>query len=173
MLPFSFWASYHTSSNGVPEDLRFSFGHTSMKHDVTRWCWNRMDFYASGQGFDLLYLDFDTVLLQDPVPRIHLSMEEKDVDLLVSRDFGSECLNTGVIYAKANGRTVAFWERPTVLLLLQGLGGSVCRLNWLLNKRYTSEVRHSSWKMMVGRLLSFQNGRFSGVMLNFKGVTSS
>ena len=162
MLPFSFWASYHTSSNGVPEDLRFSFGHPSMKHT---------DFSTSGQGFDLLYLDFDTVLLQDPVPRIHLSMEEHDVDLLVSRDFGSECLNTGVIYAKANGRTVAFWERPTVLLLLQGLGGSMCRLNWLLNKRYTSEVRHNSCKMMVGRLLSFQNGRFSGVMLNFRGIT--
>lgn len=56
------------------------------------------------------------MLLQDPVPRIHwqLSMVEKDeTDLLVSRDFGSECLNTGVIYARANLRTVAFWERPS------------------------------------------------------------
>ena len=30
------------------------------------------------------------------------------------------------------------------------------------------EVKHSPWKMMVGRLLSFWDGIFSGAMLNFQ-----
>ena len=35
---------------------------------------------------------------------------------------------------------------------------------------YPPEVQHSPWKMMVGRLVSFWNGIFSGAMLNFQGV---
>ena len=35
---------------------------------------------------------------------------------------------------------------------------------------YTPEVQHSPWKMMVGRLLSFWDGKISGATLNFQGV---
>ena len=35
---------------------------------------------------------------------------------------------------------------------------------------YTPEVKHSLWKMMVGRLLSFWDGIISGAMLNFRWV---
>ncbi|CAJ1409712.1 unnamed protein product [Effrenium voratum] len=58
------------------------------------------------QGFDLLYLDFDTIVMQDPFPRL-----ARDAEMLVSRDFGSECLNTGVIYVKACPSTADFFHR--------------------------------------------------------------
>eukprot|EP00746_Dinoflagellata_sp_MGD_P055519 gnl/MRDRNA2_/MRDRNA2_24148_c0_seq1.p1 gnl/MRDRNA2_/MRDRNA2_24148_c0~~gnl/MRDRNA2_/MRDRNA2_24148_c0_seq1.p1 ORF type:complete len:337 (-),score=55.10 gnl/MRDRNA2_/MRDRNA2_24148_c0_seq1:66-1031(-) len=69
-------------------------------------------------GFDALYLDFDTVLLADPVPV--LLKEAETAEVLVSRDFGSECLNTGVIYFKAHPDTaellvsllVWLWHHP-------------------------------------------------------------
>ena len=35
---------------------------------------------------------------------------------------------------------------------------------------YTPEVYHSPWKMVVGRLLSYWEGNFSGAMLNFGRV---
>ena len=35
---------------------------------------------------------------------------------------------------------------------------------------YTRKVQHSPWKMMVGRLLSFWEGNFSGATLNFMWV---
>ena len=46
-------------------------------------------------GFDALYLDFDTLLLADPVPAIHeavgSSVEGEDgFEILVSRDFGTQ-----------------------------------------------------------------------------------
>ncbi|CAL1149766.1 unnamed protein product, partial [Cladocopium goreaui] len=63
------------------------------------------------QGFDVFYLDFDTVLLQDPLPSLKSRMDLAETQLLVSRDFGTECLNTGVIFAKSHPLTVAFWER--------------------------------------------------------------
>ena len=37
---------------------------------------------------------------------------------------------------------------------------------------YTPTVYHSTWKMVLGRVLSFWDGRFSGAMLNFAGVVS-
>ena len=37
-------------------------------------------------GFDALYIDFDTILLQDPLPSIMEAAKEAEV--LVSRDFG-------------------------------------------------------------------------------------
>ena len=37
--------------------------------------------------------------------------------------------------------------------------------------QYPSEVKHSPWKMVVGRLLSYWDGPFSGAMLNFGRVT--
>lgn len=69
-------------------------------------------------GFNALYLDFDTVLLQDPLPPVIAASQEAEV--LVSRDFGSECLNTGVIYFKAHEDTAALvalllvwlWHHP-------------------------------------------------------------
>ena len=64
-----------------------------------------------GQGFDVFYLDFDTVLLQDPLPSLKSRMDLAETQLLLSRDFGTECLNTGVIFAKSHPLTVAFWER--------------------------------------------------------------
>ena len=72
-----------------------------------------------GQGFDVLYLDFDTVLLQDPLWHISRSKKLAETQLLVSRDFGTECLNTGVIFAKSHPLTVAFWERRLVEEMLQ------------------------------------------------------
>eukprot|EP00928_Gymnodinium_smaydae_P080191 TRINITY_DN6393_c0_g1_i2.p1 TRINITY_DN6393_c0_g1~~TRINITY_DN6393_c0_g1_i2.p1 ORF type:complete len:593 (-),score=105.38 TRINITY_DN6393_c0_g1_i2:39-1817(-) len=62
-------------------------------------------------GFDAVYLDFDTLLLADPVPVILRDAQEAEV--LVSRDFGAECLNTGVIYFKAHPDTA---ELLTALL---------------------------------------------------------
>lgn len=35
---------------------------------------------------------------------------------------------------------------------------------------YTTKVKHSLWKMVVRRLLSYWGGLFSGAMLNFEGV---
>ena len=36
--------------------------------------------------------------------------------------------------------------------------------------KYPPEVEHSPWKLMVGRLLSFWDGIFSGALLNFQVV---
>lgn len=69
------------------------------------------DAVCLGQGFDVFYLDFDTVLLQDPLLSLKSRFLDLETQLLVSRDFGTECLNTGVIFAKSHPLTVAFWER--------------------------------------------------------------
>ncbi|CAK0854315.1 unnamed protein product [Prorocentrum cordatum] len=69
-------------------------------------------------GFDALYLDFDTVFMRNPLPPILAAAEE--VEVLVSRDFGSTCLNTGVIFFKAHADTatllstllVWLWHHP-------------------------------------------------------------
>jgi len=65
-------------------------------------------------GFDVLYLDFDTLLLQNPIPALMEAASEAEI--LVSRDFGSECLNTGVIYFKAHKDTAYFLETLMVWL---------------------------------------------------------
>ena len=39
-------------------------------------------------------------------------------------------------------------------------------------KGYTTKVWHRPWKMVVGRLLSYWEGNFSGAMSNFRGVWS-
>eukprot|EP00931_Biecheleriopsis_adriatica_P045855 TRINITY_DN26279_c0_g1_i1.p1 TRINITY_DN26279_c0_g1~~TRINITY_DN26279_c0_g1_i1.p1 ORF type:complete len:722 (-),score=141.28 TRINITY_DN26279_c0_g1_i1:120-2258(-) len=70
-------------------------------------------------GFDVLYLDFDTLLLNDPLPLVLEAA--KDHELLVSRDFGAECLNTGVIFLKAH---------PDIAQLLSSL------LVWLWHHPY-------------------------------------
>ncbi len=43
------------------------------------------------------------------------------------------------------------------------------QFSWILNFHtiYTPEVEHSPWKMVVGRVLSYWEGNFSGAMLNF------
>jgi len=51
-------------------------------------------------GFDAVYLDFDTLLLRDPLPSLLQGAEA--VELQVARDFGGQCLNTGVIHFKAH-----------------------------------------------------------------------
>lgn len=69
-------------------------------------------------GFDVLYLDFDTLLMKNPLPPI--LKEAENAEILVSRDFGSVCLNTGVIYFKAHEDTADFvstllvwmWHHP-------------------------------------------------------------
>eukprot|EP00927_Polykrikos_kofoidii_P010109 TRINITY_DN14281_c1_g1_i1.p1 TRINITY_DN14281_c1_g1~~TRINITY_DN14281_c1_g1_i1.p1 ORF type:complete len:746 (+),score=101.77 TRINITY_DN14281_c1_g1_i1:200-2239(+) len=71
-----------------------------------------------GAGVDSIYLDFDTLLLKDPLPAILRAAVSNE--LLVSRDFGSFCLNTGVIYMKAHPDTADFlaslmtwlWHHP-------------------------------------------------------------
>eukprot|EP00927_Polykrikos_kofoidii_P010110 TRINITY_DN14281_c1_g1_i2.p1 TRINITY_DN14281_c1_g1~~TRINITY_DN14281_c1_g1_i2.p1 ORF type:complete len:786 (+),score=105.69 TRINITY_DN14281_c1_g1_i2:83-2440(+) len=71
-----------------------------------------------GSGVDCIYLDFDTLLLKDPLPAILRAAVSNE--LLVSRDFGSFCLNTGVIYMKAHPDTADFlaslitwlWHHP-------------------------------------------------------------
>ncbi|CAE7944765.1 unnamed protein product [Symbiodinium sp. KB8] len=65
-------------------------------------------------GFDVLYLDFDVVLFKDPLPEI-LSHWDK-AELLLTRDFGSECLNIGVVYAKAHADTAEFLQELIVWL---------------------------------------------------------
>lgn len=69
-------------------------------------------------GFDALYVDLDTLLLADPLP--HLRVAAQDYEVLVGRDLGSECLNTGVIYVKAHPDVAGFlasllvwlWHHP-------------------------------------------------------------
>ena len=70
-------------------------------------------------GFDVLYLDFDLVLLQDPLPSILRHAEE--AELLLTRDFGGECINIGVVYMKSH---------PSTSLFVQGL------IRWLWNHPY-------------------------------------
>ncbi|CAJ1437825.1 unnamed protein product [Effrenium voratum] len=65
-------------------------------------------------GFDVLYLDFDVVLLQDPVPPVLKAAEQ--AELLVSRDLGSECLNIGVLYLKAHPDVAAFLQELIIWL---------------------------------------------------------
>lgn len=69
-------------------------------------------------GFDAVYVDFDTVFFKDPTPL--LLEAAADAEVMVSRDFGSECLNTGVVYVKAHEDTAIFlsslmawlWRHP-------------------------------------------------------------
>lgn len=70
-------------------------------------------------GFDALYLDLDTLLLADPLP--YLRAASQDHEILVARDLGSACLNTGVIYVKSH---------PDVADLLTSL------LKWLWHNPY-------------------------------------
>lgn len=59
-------------------------------------------------GFDVLYLDFDTLLMKDPVPPI--MRESGKAELLLTRDFGGECINIGVVYMKAHADTATFLQ---------------------------------------------------------------
>lgn len=69
-------------------------------------------------GFDVILLDTDVVFLKDPLPPILKAAQEAEV--LVSRDFGSNCLNIGVVYLKAHPDTAFFltsllgwlWHHP-------------------------------------------------------------
>lgn len=59
-------------------------------------------------GLDAVFFDFDTVFLKDPLPLIIEAA--RDAEVLVSRDFGSECLNIGVLYAKAHEDSAEFFS---------------------------------------------------------------
>eukprot|EP00930_Biecheleria_cincta_P081535 TRINITY_DN7060_c0_g1_i1.p1 TRINITY_DN7060_c0_g1~~TRINITY_DN7060_c0_g1_i1.p1 ORF type:complete len:729 (+),score=113.78 TRINITY_DN7060_c0_g1_i1:141-2327(+) len=59
-------------------------------------------------GFDVLYLDFDTLLMKDPVPPI--MRESGKAELLLTRDFGGECINIGVVYMKSHADTARFLQ---------------------------------------------------------------
>eukprot|EP00928_Gymnodinium_smaydae_P020370 TRINITY_DN17872_c1_g2_i1.p1 TRINITY_DN17872_c1_g2~~TRINITY_DN17872_c1_g2_i1.p1 ORF type:complete len:839 (+),score=176.02 TRINITY_DN17872_c1_g2_i1:87-2603(+) len=52
-------------------------------------------------GFDILSLDFDLVLMQNPLPYVLAAADREAADLLVTRDLGTECVNVGVFYARA------------------------------------------------------------------------
>eukprot|EP00931_Biecheleriopsis_adriatica_P107275 TRINITY_DN81622_c0_g1_i1.p1 TRINITY_DN81622_c0_g1~~TRINITY_DN81622_c0_g1_i1.p1 ORF type:complete len:690 (+),score=138.74 TRINITY_DN81622_c0_g1_i1:74-2143(+) len=57
-------------------------------------------------GVDVLYLDMDTFLLRDPTPRILASAEGWDA--LFARHADADCINIGIFYIRANGKT-AVW----------------------------------------------------------------
>ncbi|CAE6939217.1 unnamed protein product [Symbiodinium natans] len=59
-------------------------------------------------GFDVLYLDFDVVLMQDPLP--HILRHADEAELLLTRDFGGECINIGVVYMKSHPDTALFMQ---------------------------------------------------------------
>lgn len=67
-----------------------------------------------GAGFDVFYLDFDVFLMRDPRPALYSAAGSHSV--LVTRDFGSECLNTGVILFRADAGATAFVQRILVWL---------------------------------------------------------
>eukprot|EP00927_Polykrikos_kofoidii_P039125 TRINITY_DN33550_c0_g1_i1.p1 TRINITY_DN33550_c0_g1~~TRINITY_DN33550_c0_g1_i1.p1 ORF type:complete len:734 (-),score=97.40 TRINITY_DN33550_c0_g1_i1:59-2260(-) len=93
-------------------------------------------------GFDAVYLDLDTVLMKDPLPLI-LDLAQ-DYELLVSRDFAGECLNTGIIYAKAHPATNAFVARL---------------VKWLWFHPYEFSQRAFSAMLGVERVLSIGMAR--------------
>lgn len=74
--------------------------------------------YVLRSGFDVFFLDFDTVLMLDPLP--HLRRRIEFADILVSRDFGTDCVNVGLFYLKAHRDVVDLvetlllwmWHRP-------------------------------------------------------------
>eukprot|EP00435_Cladocopium_sp_Y103_P071055 s145_g36.t1 len=59
-------------------------------------------------GFDVLYLDFDTIFFKDPLPPV-LQAAEK-ADMLLTRDFGTECINIGVVFMKSHPDNAQFME---------------------------------------------------------------
>mmetsp|Transcript_130629 Transcript_130629/g.418882 ORF Transcript_130629/g.418882 Transcript_130629/m.418882 type:complete len:582 (-) Transcript_130629:102-1847(-) len=60
-------------------------------------------------GFGALYLDFDLVLLQDPRPAVLRAAQE--AELVLSKDFGSECINIGVTYLKSHPDSADWMQR--------------------------------------------------------------
>lgn len=83
-------------------------------------------------GIDAVYLDFDTIMLRDPIG--HIQHHAKEAEILVSADFGCECLNTGVIYFKAH---------PDVADFLHSL------LVWLWHHPY--EFSQKAFSAMLGK----------------------
>lgn len=56
-------------------------------------------------GIDVLYLDMDTFLLRDPIPRILARAEHEGLDALFAGHGDADCINIGVFFLKAGGRT--------------------------------------------------------------------
>ncbi|CAJ1427168.1 unnamed protein product, partial [Effrenium voratum] len=65
-------------------------------------------------GFDVLYLDFDIVLMKDPMPPILADAEK--AELLLTRDMGGECINIGVVFMKSHPDTARFMQELIVWL---------------------------------------------------------
>lgn len=57
-------------------------------------------------GIDVLYVDMDTFMMQDPTPRILAQAEGKDA--LFARHADADCINIGIFYLRA-GRRAAVW----------------------------------------------------------------
>lgn len=54
-------------------------------------------------GIDVIYLDMDTFLLRDPTERFQAAAD--DWDALFARHGDGDCINIGIFYLKASGRT--------------------------------------------------------------------
>eukprot|EP00929_Paragymnodinium_shiwhaense_P054268 TRINITY_DN27189_c0_g1_i3.p1 TRINITY_DN27189_c0_g1~~TRINITY_DN27189_c0_g1_i3.p1 ORF type:complete len:712 (-),score=133.75 TRINITY_DN27189_c0_g1_i3:452-2587(-) len=71
-------------------------------------------------GFDALLVDLDVVILRNPIPVILQTAHAQNAEVLTSRDFGGNCLNTGITFFKATNGTSLFiteliswlWRHP-------------------------------------------------------------
>lgn len=55
-------------------------------------------------GFDVVYVDFDTYLFENPLPMLRREAAQKgDVELLVGGSVFDDCINNGFYYLRQNG----------------------------------------------------------------------
>ncbi len=90
--------------------------------------------------YDVLWLDFDTFLFQDPTPYILSQAYHDDYDLLVGGAFAAECVCSGIMYYKAK-KVVKDWLIELV--------------SWMYNHPYEHDQKLVSAFLFAGERVAF------------------
>ena len=59
-------------------------------------------------GFDVMWVDFDVFVMQDPRPVVYEQAREGDYELLISGSVGSSCICSGIIWYKSTEKLI-YW----------------------------------------------------------------
>eukprot|EP00927_Polykrikos_kofoidii_P000250 TRINITY_DN10100_c0_g1_i3.p1 TRINITY_DN10100_c0_g1~~TRINITY_DN10100_c0_g1_i3.p1 ORF type:complete len:844 (-),score=94.56 TRINITY_DN10100_c0_g1_i3:27-2513(-) len=70
-----------------------------------------MVLFLLHQGIDVIAFDFDTFWFDDPRRRLELLAEESRADVLMVRHLDADCVNMGLLYIRASGRTAEWYRR--------------------------------------------------------------
>mmetsp|Transcript_69774 Transcript_69774/g.215766 ORF Transcript_69774/g.215766 Transcript_69774/m.215766 type:complete len:271 (+) Transcript_69774:284-1096(+) len=88
-------------------------------------------------GLDVLSLDFDTFLFQNPARRTEETAEALGADVLLTGHFDANCLNTGAIYVRSSARAAEWYSQYLSWLHAHPYEDEQRGLNALLN--YTGQ----------------------------------